>query len=71
MVIRLNNSDTSYMIFIVLKCLLSLDGSMSRTHLIAVFLWNVTGTSFLFQNLIFSCMKSVPLMSKLVFELCT
>ena len=71
MVIRLNNSDTSYVIFIVLKWLLSSNGSMTRTHLMAVFFRNETGTDFIFFNLIFSCIKSAPLMSKLVFELFT
>ena len=67
MFIRLKNSDTSYVIFIVLKWLLSTTGSITRTHLIAVFFRIETGTDFIFLNLIFSCMKSAHLMSKSVF----
>ena len=61
MVIRLNNSDTSYVIFIVLKWLLSSDGSMTRTHFMAVLFRNETGTDFIFLNLVFNYMNSAPL----------
>ena len=71
MVIRLNNSDTSYVIFIVLKWLLSSNGSVTRTHLMAVFFRNETGTDFIFWNLILSCVNLAPLVSKLMFELST
>ena len=65
MVIRLNNSDTSYVIFIVFKELLSSVGSMTRTYLMAVF-WSETGTDFIFLILNYNCKNSAPLMSKLV-----
>ena len=48
MVIRLNKYDTSYVIFLVLKYLLSSNGSLTRTHLITVFFRNETGTDFIF-----------------------
>ena len=52
--IRLNGSDTSYVIFIVLKWLLSSNGSMTRTHLMAVFFRNETATyRFYFLKFIF------------------
>ena len=70
-VIHLNNSDSSYVIFIVLKWLSSSSGSMTRTHLIAVIFQKETGTDFNFFNLVFSCVNSAPFMSKLVFELST
>ena len=66
MVIRLNDADTSYELFIVLKWLLSSNGSITRTHLMAVFFRNETGIDFF--NLIFSSKNSATLMSKLVFE---
>ena len=69
MVIRFNNSDTSCVIFIALTWLLSSNGSITRTHLMAFFFRNETGTDFIFFKLIFSCMNSAPLMSKLVFDL--
>ena len=48
-VVHLNNSDTSYVIFIVLKWVLSSNGSMTRTHLMAVFFQIETGTVFVFE----------------------
>ena len=73
MVICLNGSDTSYVIFIVLKWLLSSNGFITRTHLMAVFLQNKTGTDFIFWNVIVSCMNSALSSSKLVapFLFCT
>ena len=61
------------MIFIVIMSLLSSDGhgSMTRIRLMAVFFRNETGTDLIFFNLIFSCLNSAPLLSKLMFEFST